>query len=749
MTAWSGTRQKSQDIETGMTSMLRKTPTSASRLALFLILVWGSCAAQTTDGLLRPPGLEPEIGFWREIFSSVTSAEGLVHDDRHLGVVYERLELPDSASSRQRRRAADKARKKYRGILETLAGGKRNGLTTEERRVLGLWPDDVSDAELRRATRRVRFQQGLADRFQAGLVRSGQWRDYIKDRLRENEVPLELGALPHVESSFNPSARSHVGAAGLWQFTRGTGRRFMQIDHVVDGRRDPFISSTAAAELLSYNYSILKSWPLAITAYNHGVAGMRRAVRKMGTEDIEAIIRGYDGRAFGFASRNFYVAFLAAVETQQNAEQYFGPVEFAAPDRNPVVTTTEFIPATALAEAFGVSADSLQAANPALLDSVWSGTKHVPRGFPVRVPEPGSNSEAAEWLAQVPAGQRFNEQTPDLFHRVQRGDSLSVIAARYRTNVRELMALNGLSNRNRIRAGQVLRLPFAGEVPAVAIDEDAETYRVRKGDTLGIIAQRSGIPADRLMALNDIGNANRIYPGQELILRGGNVTPAAPAPAPVPVAEPAATAIVAEVDDPPPAAAEPEAEEVETTVEIIAEVPDDTALPVADTPSEQDAQALLADPADYLVSSDGSIEVQAAETLGHYADWLELKTQRLRDLNGYAFRQPVVIGRRVKLDFSGISPEEFADRRIAYHRELQEAYFTRYRVTDTQVHQLRRGESVWLLTQRRYKVPVWLLRQYNPELNLDRVQPGDQVVFPRVERVQAMGPEGPAMADGR
>jgi len=735
--------------------MLRQSPTSASRLALFLILMWGSCAAQTTDGLLRPPGLEPEVGFWREIFSSVTSAQGLVHDDRHLGVVYERLELPGNASSRQRRRAADKARKKYRGILETLAGGKRNGLTTEERRVLGLWPDDVSDAELRRATRRVRFQQGLADRFEAGLVRSGKWRDYIKDRLRENEVPLELAALPHVESSFNPAARSHVGAAGLWQFTRGTGRRFMQIDHVVDGRRDPFISSAAAAELLSYNYSILKSWPLAITAYNHGVAGMRRAVRKMGTEDIEAIIRGYDGRAFGFASRNFYVAFLAAVETQQNAEQYFGPVQFAAPDRNPVVTTIEFIPAKALAEAFGLSVASLQDANPALLEPVWSGTKHVPRGFPVRVPERGSNSQAAELLAQVPAGQRFKEQTPDLFHRVQRGDSLSVIAARYRTNVRELMALNGLSNRNRIRAGQVLRLPFAGDVPAVAIDGDAETYRVRNGDTLGIIAKRSGVPADRLMALNDITNANRIYPGQELILRGTLATAAAtvtPAATPAPAAEAAAAAMAAKANNPPPAVAEPEAAELETTVEIIAEVPDDTALPVADTPSEQDAQALLADPADYLVSSDGSIEVQAAETLGHYADWLELKTQRLRNLNGYAFRQPVVIGRRVKLDFSGISPEEFADRRIAYHRELQEAYFTRYRVTDTQIHQLRRGESVWLLTQRRYKVPVWLLRQYNPELNLDRVQPGDQVVFPRVERVQAAGlavAQGPALADGR
>jgi membrane-bound lytic murein transglycosylase D len=139
--------------------------------------------------------------------------------------------------------------------------------------------------------------------------------------------------------------------------------------------------------------------------------------------------------------------------------------------------------------------------------------------------------------------------------------------------------------------------------------------------------------------------------------------------------------------------------------------------------------------------------VQAVETLGHYADWLEIRTQRLRDLNDHGFSQPVVIGQRLRLDFSRIAPEEFARRRIAYHRELQEAYFTRYRVTQTTVHQLRRGESVWLLTQRRHKVPVWLLRQYNPELNLDRVRPGDQIVFPRVERVQDGAPAQPAMAE--
>jgi membrane-bound lytic murein transglycosylase D len=731
--------------------MLRLAEKTAAVILIGLTLILPAGAAPADDGLLRPPGLEPEIGFWRQIFTEVSSSQGLVHDDRYLGIVYERLDLPPNASSRQRRRAADEARKKYRRILGTLADGKRDGLTTSERRVLELWPAAVTNAELRRATRRVRFQQGLSNRFRDGLARSGQWRDYIRGTLSDHGVPLALAALPHVESSFNPAARSHVGAAGLWQFTRSTGRRFMQIDHVVDGRRDPFISSFAAAELLSYNYSILKSWPLAITAYNHGVAGMRRAVRKMGTDDIEAIIRGYDGRAFGFASRNFYVAFLAAVEAEENAEQYFGPVRLMRPREELVVRNTDFVPAESLADAFGISLTTLRDANPALLDPVWRGTKHVPRGFPLRVPADGIDLTGEELLANVPPDQRFEEQTPDLYHRVERGDTLSVIAARYRTTQADLMALNGIKNRHRIRQGQVLRLPFAGDAPSVAIAGDAETYRVRKGDTLGGIAKRAGVSKSKLMALNNISNPNRIYPGQPLILGRDQaaVTPAAPPPETESVATQAAPPAETPVAEVKPAAPTV-ADEAAPAPQIAAAEKDDgltqeSVLPVADNP-ESDDQRLLADPADYLVASDGSIEVQALETLGHYADWLQIRTQRLRDLNGYSFRQPVVIGRRVKLDFSQVSPDGFAVKRIAYHRELQEAYFTRHRVTDTVEHELRRGESLWVLTQRRYKVPVWLLRQYNPELDLDRVRPGDRIVFPRVERIEDGTREQPAMA---
>jgi len=142
---------------------------------------------------------------------------------------------------------------------------------------------------------------------------------------------------------------------------------------------------------------------------------------------------------------------------------------------------------------------------------------------------------------------------------------------------------------------------------------------------------------------------------------------------------------------------------------------------------------LAADPSDYSVAADRSIEVQPLETLGHYADWLGLRTQRLRDLNRLPFQRAVVIGQRIRLDFANVDPATFEQRRTAYHRELQEAYFSRYRIEDVEAHVVRTGESLWVLAQRRYNVPVWLLRRYNPDIDLDRVQPGTVVNFPRLQ----------------
>ncbi len=429
-----------------------------------LLALWAGfllSGVQAGELLPRPAGLEPDIGFWRRIFAECTSAQGLIHDNRDLDIVYEKLDLSTEDNPARIQRVAEAARGKYERILRTLGAGKREDLSPEEERVLGLFPADVTNGELREAAGRVRFQQGLAERFNAGLIRSGQWHDHIAKSLREQGVPEELAALPHVESSFDPTARSFVGAAGLWQFTGDTGRRFMQIDQAVDERRDPYESSEAAARLLKYNYSFLGSWPLAITAYNHGLAGMRRAVERMGTDDIETIVRRYDGPAFGFASRNFYVSFLAALEIENSPDQFFGSVERKPSRADLVVELPDYMRVDTLEKAFGVSRSTMQAYNPALLPPVWEGAKYVPRGFRLRLPADGviEAPAASQLLAAIPDNQRFAGQVPDKTHKVKRGDTLSGIAHRYDTSVAKLAQANGIRPGGRIRVGQMLKLP--------------------------------------------------------------------------------------------------------------------------------------------------------------------------------------------------------------------------------------------------------------------------------------------------
>src|SRR5262249_30675666 len=118
-------------------------------------------------------------------------------------------------------------------------------------------------------------------------------------------------------------AYSSVGAAGIWQFMRATGYRFMRIDSSIDERKDPIMATRAAARYFSDAYSRLGEWPLAVTSYNHGVSGLVRAVSTVGTKDLGTLIRKYDGTAWGFASKNFYAEFMAALEVEQRAAAYF------------------------------------------------------------------------------------------------------------------------------------------------------------------------------------------------------------------------------------------------------------------------------------------------------------------------------------------------------------------------------------------------------------------------------------------
>ncbi len=730
-------------------------------------------ATATADARFpRPDALHPRVHFWTRVFAEVGTDGGLIHDSVHLDVVYEVLRLPEGLSPRSREERVESAKKRYQEILRHLASGRRSNLSHEELRVLALWPDGVSEETLRQASGRVRFQLGQADKFRHGLVRASAWEPHIRRVFAAEGIPQELAALPHVESSYNPRAVSKAGAAGMWQFTRPTGRIYLRIDSAVDERFDPWLSSEAAAALLRDNYERTGTWPLAITAYNHGTAGMRRAIQQVGTRNIETIIERYQSRSFGFASRNFYAEFLAALDVSRAAERYFGPLERAAPVDHEVVVLDAYYGARALSRAFGVDVGLLQELNPALQKPVWSGQKHVPRGYTLRLPRVTDRPPATTLLASLPNQQRFGEQKPDRHYRVRRGDTLSIIAHRFGVSEQELAQTNGLRNRHRIRVGQRLRVPGrpgtpeARRVPPARREPapivTAGTYRVQAGDALSTIASRLGVSEGELAAANDITRPDRIRAGQEL-----RVPEAAAKRAPGVTAEKAPEAEPrTEIPGEQAAAAEPAAEEAapgrrvapgpaaatpgpETPSEPAAppgatpdagaadgSVPGDGAAeaPVAEPPGapEPSPGAAPFDPSRYAVRED-RILVQPEETLGHLADWLGVPTARLRRLNGLGPRTPLALGRRLKLDFSRTSQADFEKQRTAHHRAIREEFFRRHRVARTEDHVLRRGETLWELSRQRYGLPLWLLADYNPDLVAKDLRPGLRLRIPQVE----------------
>src|SRR2546427_8294627 len=271
-------------------------------------------AAAHADLFPRPAGLESQVRFWRRIFAEYSVHQVVLHDALHLDKVYKvldfRPELEDGMSpgevDRLQRVETDLELEHIRATLLRLhaLGPDTEGLTAEERTIYELFADDHAPDRFLAAAdeKRLRGQRGLRERFAEGIRVSRAYLPEMERIFREEGLPAELTRLPLVESCFNLHACSKVGAAGIWKFMPATGRRFLRVDGLVDERRDPLYSTHAAAQFLTSLYDSLGSWPLAITAYNHGPEGMARAVAQLGTTDIVTIVRDYHGNAFGFAS---------------------------------------------------------------------------------------------------------------------------------------------------------------------------------------------------------------------------------------------------------------------------------------------------------------------------------------------------------------------------------------------------------------------------------------------------------------
>ena len=267
----------------------------------------------------RPFLLEPNVQFWKRIYTAYGVGDFVLHDRERLGVIYGVVRVDEATDPG---RAADLAkpeiqrrRATYRDVLLTLASGiPPEELGPEARSVWLAWECPCPPEVLRRAAGAIRVQQGLRQKVDKGIQRAQELLPHILAILQQHDVPVELAALPLVESAYNSQAYSKAGAVGLWQFIRSTGKQYLTITRTRDDRRDPLRATEAAARLLRHNYEALGSWPLAIVAYNHGRGGILTARAAVGSGAIEDIVARYTGRGFGFASRNFYAEFLAALE---------------------------------------------------------------------------------------------------------------------------------------------------------------------------------------------------------------------------------------------------------------------------------------------------------------------------------------------------------------------------------------------------------------------------------------------------
>jgi membrane-bound lytic murein transglycosylase D len=405
------------------------------------------------------PSIESNVKFWTKVYSEYSTAQGVLHDSQNLDIIYEVVELRRGAKTINEKRI-QKAKNKYITILRKLTQNP-TGSDIETRRVAALFGKHANPATFQKAIYRIRCQIGQKDSFRNGIIRSGAFLDQIKNIFLSYGLPLDLIYLTHVESSFNLKAYSKLGAAGIWQFVREAGKNFMTIGYAIDERWDPIRSSEAAAQLLKHSYEKFGNWPLAITAYNHGISGMLSATWTQG--GYEEIFNHYKSKVFRFASRNYYSEFLAAREVAANYEKYFGKLTPDTPVECRNIVLAGYASVKDLCEYFGVDVATLRKHNPSLRPPIFTEQKYVPKGYSLRLPSDAVQNRMGASL-ELPSSMYKHHQKSSRIYRVKKGDNISKIAQMHGINVSDLIIANKINSKGVIYVNQHLLLPLPGEV---------------------------------------------------------------------------------------------------------------------------------------------------------------------------------------------------------------------------------------------------------------------------------------------
>jgi len=330
------------------------------------------------------------------------------------------------------------------------------------------------------------FQTKGRRQFEIWLDRLDVYGPMISQILEECNVPPEIIYLAMIESGLNPKAYSKAAANGMWQFVYATGKRY-GLERTFD------------------------NWYLALAAYNVGEGRIRRATRLHQTLDFWQL------HSLPRETRNYMPYFLAATILAKDPEKYgfYKKEKKEKALSYDVVSIEKSADLTVLARSAETSFKTLQALNPELRQSA------TPKdSYELKIPE-GSKTTFLKNYNALPENERFAPQS--ITHKVRNGESLWTIAKKYRVSQHDIAAVNKIRNRSMIRIGQKLTIPVAG-VNLASMSNSAMpgynklTYKVRKGDTLGHIAEDYGTKASTIRKWNSLKYGQHIFPGQKLTL---------------------------------------------------------------------------------------------------------------------------------------------------------------------------------------------------------------------------------------
>ncbi len=690
-------------------------------IQLAVMVLWQVPATADTlaDAFPVYDSIQPNVSFWKKIYTEYSTTQGVIHDKQNLSIIYDVIELKDRnrhGSRKINRERIKRVKKKYKMILTKLArAGQPNG--PEQRRVAALFGPHAKRADFQNAIRNLRCQVGQKDPFRQGIIRSGAYLAEMKQIFRDSGLPEDLVYLPHVESSFNPKAYSKFGAAGVWQFTRSTGKQYMTVSYAIDERRDPILSTRAAARLLKRNFKKFRDWPMAITAYNHGVSGMLRAKRRKGS--YEAIFKGYRSRIFKFASRNFYSEFLAARDVALSYRQYFGELVLDRSIKSQEVVMAGYGSLPEIARQLKLELAVLRNLNPALRNPVISGQKYVPRGFRLKLPV-RSDRDWQSVFAELAPKIYKNYQKRSRIYTVRKGDTAGEIARNHAVNLNDLIAVNNLDARATIHVDQNLRIPLPGEKPPVLAALRSERAKPRSVDDTKVPVTQLQTGTSERTPQKSQARTQTPEPQQPPMLSGldfdtiesnriieaalSQMRPQSPG------SQKNLSAAQREPQHPPPKASL--------------------------SPDVVQGQLAIKRIRTHQGRPVGSIQVEVEETLGHYAEWLEVSAGEIRRLNGLRYGRPIRINDSIKIPLDRVTKETFEEKRFEFHKELAEDFFTSFRIEKVETYTIRRGDNIWTLSKEKFEVPLWLIKKYNVHLNFNALHPAQELNIPIIEKNQ-------------